>query len=136
MAKIKVNVEKTATGFSAYAEKYSAFTTGKTVAELVTNMVESVNLYFEEAKIQKAITPNDLLFEMDLTSVFDVFPVITFRKIFCAVRFKKRNHFDHHGLGSDTLWAGLGGALPAETSAKAGQGGVACTMRGDAALAK
>jgi len=39
---INVKVEKTKTGFSAYAAKYSAFTTGKTVVELVTNMVESL----------------------------------------------------------------------------------------------
>ncbi len=81
MTKIKVKVEKTTTGFSAYAEKYSAFTTGKTVAELITGMVESVNLYLEEAGIKKVITPNDLLFEMDLTSVFDVFPVINVRAL-------------------------------------------------------
>ena len=81
MAKIKVRFEKTMTGFSAYAEKYSAFTTGKTVAELMTNMVESLNLYFEEAGIKKVITPNDLLFEVDLTSVFEVFSVINVRAL-------------------------------------------------------
>lgn len=81
MAKIKVKVEKTTTGFSAYAEKYSAFTTGKTVTELVTNMVESLNLYFEEAGAKKVVTPNDLLFEVDLTSVFEVFPVINVKAL-------------------------------------------------------
>lgn len=81
MAKIKVKVEKTTTGFSAYAVKYSAFTTGKTVAELVANMVESLNLYFEEAGEKKVITPNDLLFEVDLTSIFEVFPVINVRAL-------------------------------------------------------
>ncbi|MBY0432517.1 MAG: hypothetical protein K2U26_00235 [Cyclobacteriaceae bacterium] len=81
MAKIKVKVEKTTTGFSAYAEKYSAFTTGRTVAELVANMVESLNLYFEEAEIKKVVTPNDLLFEVDLTSVFEVFPVINVKAL-------------------------------------------------------
>jgi hypothetical protein len=81
MAKIKVKVEKTTTGFSAYAERYSAFTTGRTVAELVTNMVESLNLYFEEAGAKKVVTPNDLLFEVDLTSVFEVFPVINVKAL-------------------------------------------------------
>lgn len=81
MKKIKVKVEKTTTGFSAYAEKYAAFTTGKTVAELITNMVESLNLYFEEAKSKKVVTPNDLLFEVDLTSVFEVFPVINVKAL-------------------------------------------------------
>lgn len=81
MAKTKVKVEKTTTGFSAYAERYSAFTTGRTVAELVANMVESLNLYFEEAEIKKVVTPNDLLFEVDLTSVFEVFPVINVKAL-------------------------------------------------------
>jgi predicted RNase H-like HicB family nuclease len=81
MTKIKVKVEKTTTGFSAYAEKYAAFTTGKTVAELIANMVESLNLYFEEAKNKKVVTPNDLLFEVDLTSVFEVFPVINMKAL-------------------------------------------------------
>ena len=81
MAKIKVKVEKTTTGFSAYAEKYSAFTTGKTVEELVAHMVESLNLYFEEAGVKKVVTSNDLLFEVDLTSVFEVFPVINVKAL-------------------------------------------------------
>lgn len=81
MTKIKVKVEKTTTGFSAYAERYSAFTTGRTVAELVANMVESLNLYFEEAGAKKVVTPNDLIFEVDLTSVFEVFPVINVKAL-------------------------------------------------------
>lgn len=81
MTKIKVKVEKTTTGFSAYAERYSAFTTGRTVAELVANMVESLNLYFEEAGAKKLVTPNDLLFEVDLTSIFEVFPVINVKAL-------------------------------------------------------
>jgi hypothetical protein len=81
MAKVKVKVEKTRTGFSAYADKYSAFTTGRTVAELISNMVESLNLYFQAAKIKRVVTSNDLLFEVDLTSVFEVFPVINVKAL-------------------------------------------------------
>ena len=81
MTKIKVRVEKTRTGFSAYAEKYSAFTTGKTVQDLVSNMVESLNLYFEEAGSKKEVTAGDILFEVDLTSVFEVFPVINVKAL-------------------------------------------------------
>jgi transcriptional regulator with XRE-family HTH domain len=44
-------------------------------------MVESLNLYFEEAKNKKVVTPNDLLFEVDLTSVFEVFPVINMKAL-------------------------------------------------------
>ena len=81
MTMIKVKVEKTKTGFSAYAAKYSAFTTGKTVVELVTNMVESLNLYFEEAGIKKVVSPGDVRFEVDVTSIFELFPVINVKAL-------------------------------------------------------
>lgn len=78
MVKIKVKVEKTKTGFSAYAEKYAAFTAGGTVEELQSNMVESLNLLFEGKRV---VTKGDLTFEMELTSVFDVYPVINMRAL-------------------------------------------------------
>lgn len=81
MTKIKVKVEKTRTGFSAYAAKYAAFTTGRSVAELTANMVESLNLYFEEAKVRKKVTESDLHFEVDLTSIFEVFPIINVKAL-------------------------------------------------------
>ena len=46
--KISINVEKTDTGFSAYATGYPIFTTGRTVPELLENALEASNLYFEE----------------------------------------------------------------------------------------
>ena len=81
MAKIKVKVEKTATGFSAYAVKYAAFTTGGTVAELTANMVESLNLYFEVEGKSKIVTAKDIGFELEITSIFKVFPVINMRAL-------------------------------------------------------
>ena len=62
MAKIKVKVEKTTTGFSAYGEKYAAFPTGRTVRELQTNMVESLNLLFEGERV---VTKSDISFKTD-----------------------------------------------------------------------
>ena len=78
MAKIKVKVEKTKTGFSAYTEKYAAFTTGRTVQELQSNMVESLNLLLAGEKV---ITKSDLTFQMDLTSIFEVYPVINMKAL-------------------------------------------------------
>lgn len=81
MTKIKVKVEKTTTGFSAYADKYPAFTTGRTVEELIANMVESLNLYFEVEGKGKVIAQNDLRFELDLTSIFEVYPIINMKAL-------------------------------------------------------
>jgi uncharacterized protein YqgV (UPF0045/DUF77 family) len=75
MKKVVVKVERTETGFSAYAEKYPAFTTGRNSAELVTNMVDSLNGYFEAEGLKKRVAPSDLTFEIDLSSVFEVFPI-------------------------------------------------------------
>ena len=75
MKKIIIQVEKTKTGFSAYAEDYNAFTTGRNSAELTANMVESLNLYLEDKKPNKTISVQDLSFQIKISSVFDVFPI-------------------------------------------------------------
>ena len=54
--KIKMIVEKTDTGFSAFSEDYPIYTTGRTIPELIDNALEAANLYFEEENVQKAHT--------------------------------------------------------------------------------
>jgi hypothetical protein len=73
--KLVVKVEKTNTGFSAYADKYPAFTTAKSAAELISNMVDSLNLYFEAEGVKRKVTSRDLSFHVELSSVFEVFPI-------------------------------------------------------------
>jgi hypothetical protein len=46
--KIKIIVEKTKTGFSAYAEKQNIFSVGGTIQELKYNMLEAVNLFYSK----------------------------------------------------------------------------------------
>jgi hypothetical protein len=81
MAKIEIKVEKTGTGFSAYAEKYAAFTTGGSVGELYANMVDSLNLLFEAEGRSRKVSARDLTFEMELTSIFEVYSVINMRAL-------------------------------------------------------
>ncbi len=38
-------------------------------------MVDSLNLYFEEAEIKRSVKRQDLTFQIELASVFDVFPI-------------------------------------------------------------
>ncbi|AYB32456.1 XRE family transcriptional regulator [Chryseolinea soli] len=75
MKKLVVKIEKTSTGFSAYCEKYPAFTTGKTLTELSSNMVESLNLYFDEEGKGRKVTARDLNFQLDLGNLFEIFPI-------------------------------------------------------------
>ena len=72
--KIVAIVEKTNTGFSAFAVDYPAFTTGKTISELSRNIVEALNLYFEDDEIQ--ITQKNINFEIDLKQFFQYYRVI------------------------------------------------------------
>lgn len=76
MTKIKVKVERTATGYSAYAEKFAAFTTGRTAQDLTKNMVEAINLYYEASGVEKVVKAKDIQFEVEMSSVFDIFPVL------------------------------------------------------------
>lgn len=63
--KIKIIVEKTKTGYSAYAEKYPVYTVGKSLEGLKCNILEAVNLLFEESG--KAVTEDDLKITLDLS---------------------------------------------------------------------
>ena len=71
--KIKIIVEKTETGFSAYSDEFSIFTTGRTVPELINNSYEATQLYFEN---EYEITHDDLRFEINFEQFFQYFKVL------------------------------------------------------------
>lgn len=72
--KVNVTVEKTDTGFSAFAIDYPVFTTGKTISELSDNMVEALNLYFEDDGIR--VEAKNINLEIDLKQFFQYYRVI------------------------------------------------------------
>lgn len=72
--KIKLVVEKTETGFSAFCEDYPIYTTGRTIAELIDNAFEAANLYFEDKNIQ--LSHANLKFEIDFKQFFQYYKVI------------------------------------------------------------
>ncbi len=71
--KIKIIVEKTKSGFSAYSEEYPIFTTGRTIPELINNALEATQLNFEEEYI---ITHENLKFEIDFAQFFKYYKVL------------------------------------------------------------
>jgi predicted RNase H-like HicB family nuclease len=73
--KINLIVEKTSTGFSAYAEKYPVYTTGETMTELKGNIVEALNLYNEEMKLPE-VNEDQINIKLDLPQFFDYYKVI------------------------------------------------------------
>lgn len=72
--KIKMIVEKTNTGFSAFSEEYPIYTTGKTVAELMNNALEAMSLHFEEKNV--TVTQENLKFEIDFKQFFQYYKVL------------------------------------------------------------
>ena len=72
--KIKLIVEKTDTGFSAFSNNYPIFTTGRTIPELIDNALEASNLYFEDEKIKVAHA--NLKFEIDFKQFFQYYKVL------------------------------------------------------------
>jgi predicted RNase H-like HicB family nuclease len=74
MKKIVIIVERTKTGYSTYAVKYPAYTVGSSLEELRTNIVEALNLYFEDKG--KIIDENDLKITLDLPQFFEFYKVI------------------------------------------------------------
>ena len=72
--KIVLILEKTDTGFSAYALDYPIFTTAKTISELLDNAFEAANLYFEEEEI--LITHENIRFEIDFKQFFQYYRVL------------------------------------------------------------
>ena len=72
--KIKMIVEKTDTGFSAFSEDFPIYTTGRTIPELIDNALEAANLLFEEDDIR--IEQENLKFEIDFKQFFQYYKVI------------------------------------------------------------
>ena len=72
--KVEMIVEKTNTGFSAYALKHPVYTVGTTLEDLKANMLEAANLYFE--KDGKEIKHEDLKITLDLPQFFEFYKVI------------------------------------------------------------
>jgi len=72
--KIASKVEKTKTGFSAFAVDYPVYTTGKTISELTKNLKEALNLYFEDDGLK--VEEKNINLEIDLKQFFQFYRVI------------------------------------------------------------
>ncbi|GGA89017.1 XRE family transcriptional regulator [Puia dinghuensis] len=72
--KIEIIIETTRTGYSAYAVKYPVYTTGKSFEKLKSNILEALNLYFDQQG--KIISEDDLQISLDLPQFFEFYKVI------------------------------------------------------------
>jgi len=74
MKKIEFIVEKTRTGYSAYATNYGIYTVGDDWKELEFNILEATNLYFEEEG--KVVTMDNIRINLDLPQFFEFYSII------------------------------------------------------------
>jgi hypothetical protein len=79
--KIKVIVEKTNTGFSAYPldEQIPVGTTGRTISELQDNILEVLNFYFEEEGYE--VSNANIQLQIDLQQFFQYYKVLNARHL-------------------------------------------------------
>ena len=72
--KIRLVVEKTDTGFSAYSKNYPVYTSGQSITELHKHTVEALNLFLSEQDAR--VTEENLEFEIDIPQFFQYYRVI------------------------------------------------------------
>ncbi|MGB4850046.1 MAG: helix-turn-helix transcriptional regulator [Saprospiraceae bacterium] len=77
--KITVIVEKTNTGFSAYAPDYPVATTGRAIIELQKNILEVLNFYFEDHGYE--VTKSNIALQIDLKQFFQYYKVLNSRHL-------------------------------------------------------
>jgi len=72
--KIHIKVEVTDTGFSAYSDDVSVYTTGENSTHLYENVLEAVNMAMEENGYY--VTSENLRLELDLQQFFQHYKVL------------------------------------------------------------
>lgn len=72
--KINVTVEKTRTGYSAFAEDLAVFSTAKDINTLYKNLIEALNLYLEESGYY--VEQSNIKLNLDLQQFFQYYRVI------------------------------------------------------------
>lgn len=77
MNKIQFIVEKTNTGFSAFAEgnEIPVYTSGGSMSELKTNMLKAYNS-FANLKGLEEITNDDIVIKLDVPQLFEFYKII------------------------------------------------------------
>ncbi|MEA2077896.1 MAG: helix-turn-helix transcriptional regulator [Candidatus Marinimicrobia bacterium] len=72
MKKIIMILERTNTGYSAYAEDYPIFTSAETMPELLNNAHEAIDLYYED----NPLNLYHVVFQIDFVQFFKYYKVL------------------------------------------------------------
>lgn len=79
LEKVGIIIEKTRTGFSAFAIDIPIYTTGKNIAELIGNANEATQLYYEEDK--RASSKFIIQYQIDFKQFFQYYRVLNAKVI-------------------------------------------------------
>jgi len=72
--KINVTVEKTKTGYSAYARDLPVFSTGRDINKLYKNLLDALNLYYDESDF--FVEQSNIRLHLDLRQFFQYYRVL------------------------------------------------------------
>jgi hypothetical protein len=72
--KVNVTVEKTKTGYSAFAEELNVFTTAKDINALYKNLIEALNLFYEDKGY--CVDQSNIKLNLDLRQFFQYYRVL------------------------------------------------------------
>lgn len=72
--KIDITVEKTNTGYSAFADDLNVFSTAKDISSLYDNLLDALNLFYEKRNVE--VFPDNLKLNLDLKQFFQHYRVI------------------------------------------------------------
>lgn len=80
MIKVVFTVEKTNTGYSAYAEDYPVFTVGDSISDLRKNIKDAINTWFEYKKLPE-IADEQIEIKLDIPQLFEFYKEINAKAI-------------------------------------------------------
>jgi len=72
--KIDITVEKTNTGYAAYSEELSVYSTAKDTSSLYSNLIEALNLYYVDFGYEVSL--ENLKLNLDLQQFFQYYKVL------------------------------------------------------------
>jgi len=80
MKKVVFIVEKTNTGYSAFAQDYPVYTVGDTIPEVRKNILDAINTWFEHKNLSE-ITVGQIELKLDIPQFFEFYKEINAKAI-------------------------------------------------------
>lgn len=80
MKKVVFIVEKTNTGYSAFAQDYPVYTVGESIVDVRKNILDAINTWFEHKNLPE-ITEGQIELKLDIPQFFEFYKEINAKAI-------------------------------------------------------